>query len=162
MPFVPKISDCVMWLLNACLEGRLANRSGQPMVEIVPSLRLTWCLLTRGLWYQMTHRPSDWQKEQKTALCHRISHCRIVVWPSQPTVPPYLLLYLEMLPISGISRQAGGDASRGFIWQDKEALMVMLLWCHRIGTSGSLWFPVSIQFLPVFNTRENICWYQYT
>ena len=131
-----KISNCMLRLLNTCLEGLLADCSGQPVVEIVPSLWLTWYLI-RGLWHQITHRPSDWQKEQKVASCHRISHCHVVVWPIQPTVPPYLLLYLEMLPISMISQQAGGEASCGFIWQDKEVLMVMLLGCHRICTSES-------------------------
>ena len=49
---------------------------------------------------------------------------------------------------NSISRKAGGEALSGFIWQDKKAMMVMLLWCHLIGTSESFWFLMSVQFLP--------------
>ena len=117
--FVSNILTCVMRLRNAfcfkglnlhnvifnvCLRELLAEclwSANDDKILAISAMGLIWCLL-RGLWYQTTHRPSDWQKNTKTAPCHHISHWHIVIWPSRSTSPQYLPLYPHMLHISSV------------------------------------------------------------
>ena len=105
--FVSNILTCVMRLRNAfcfkglnlhnvifnvCLRELLAEclwSANDDKNLAISAMGLIWCLL-RGLWYQTTHRPSDWQKKHKNCTMSphlTLTHCHMAKLVHRSTIP---------------------------------------------------------------------------